>query len=220
MTNVYPPSPQAPAPKKKHRALKITGAIVGGFIVLGIVVGVTGGGGTPATTPAAAPSTGLTSVCPEPKGTPTPPADGSSVAWDPYTCEWAKLPGTADSVSPAAPVTPAAAPTTEAPQYPPQVEQARSSAQSYLNYTAFSRAGLIRQLSSTAGEGFPKDVATQAVDSLTVDYNAQAAKSAQQYLDYTSFSCSGLTQQLSSSAGEGFTKAQASYGAHQTKACK
>ncbi|EOD69181.1 Ltp family lipoprotein [Amycolatopsis vancoresmycina] len=113
-----------------------------------------------------------------------------------------------------------AATTSEAPQYPPQVEQARTSAENYLSFTAFSRNGLIRQLSSMAGEGFPKDVATKAVDSLSVDWNEQAAKAAENYLSFTSFSCSGLKQQLSSSAGEGFTKAQAAFGAGQTAACK
>jgi hypothetical protein len=204
------PQPVPPKPKKKHRGLKITGAVVGGLVVLGIVLGITSGG-TPVATPT--PSTGLTSVCPEPKGAPTPPADGSSVAWDPYTCEWAKIPGTADvvSVAPAAPAT---------PQYAPQVGQARDSAQSYLSFKGFSRDGLISQLSSKAGDGYPKDVATQAVDSLSVDWNAQAAKSAQEYLDFTSFSCSGLVSQLSSKAGDGFTKAQATFGAHQTAACQ
>ncbi|MEV6873025.1 Ltp family lipoprotein [Amycolatopsis sp. NPDC051128] len=105
-------------------------------------------------------------------------------------------------------------------QYPPQVEQARSSAQSYLDFAGFSRAGLIGQLSSQYGAGFPKNIATQAVDSLSVDWNAQAVRSAQSYLDYTSFSCSGLTQQLSSPYGGEFTKSQATYGARQTRACK
>jgi hypothetical protein len=207
------PQPVPPKPRKKHRGLKITGAVVGGLVVLGIVLGVTSGGTTPAATPAAAPSTGLTSVCPEPKGAPTPPADGSSVAWDPYTCEWAKIPGTADVVSVAPPVT-------QAPEFPPQVQQARDSAQSYLGFKAFSHDGLIGQLSSKAGDGYPKDVATQAVDSLSVDWNAQAAQAAQEYLDFTSFSCSGLAGQLSSKAGDQFTKAQATYGAHQTAACR
>lgn len=107
-----------------------------------------------------------------------------------------------------------------AAQFPPQVEMARDKAQSYLGFSAFSRNGLIRQLSSDAGEGFPKAVATEAVDSLSVDWNAQAVKSAESYLSFTSFSCSGLKQQLSSSAGEGYTKAQAAYGAGQTDACK
>ncbi|MFE3175713.1 Ltp family lipoprotein [Amycolatopsis sp. NPDC059090] len=111
-------------------------------------------------------------------------------------------------------------PASEAPQYPPQVEQARDSAQSYLGYTAFSRNGLIDQLSSKYGDSYPKNVATQAVDSLDVDWNAQAAKAAQSYLDYTSFSCTGLIRQLSSRYGGQFTNAQAKFGAHQTKACK
>lgn len=202
--------PVPPKIKKKHRGLKITAAIVGGLVVLGIVIGVTGGS-TPAATTAA--STAPTSVCPEPSGAPTPPADGSSVAWDPYTCEWAKIPGTADVVSVAPPVT-------QAPEFPPQVQQARDSAQSYLGFKAFSHDGLIGQLSSKAGDGYPKDVATQAVDSLSVDWNAQAAKAAQEYLDFTSFSCSGLAGQLSAKAGDQFTKAQATFGAHQTAACR
>lgn len=107
-----------------------------------------------------------------------------------------------------------------APEFSPQVEQARGSAQSYLGFKGFSRNGLISQLSSQYGDGFTKDIATQAVDSLSVDWNAQAVKAAQSYLDFKSFSCSGLTQQLSSAYGDGFTKAQATYGAHQTKACK
>ncbi|RSM75434.1 hypothetical protein DL991_27500 [Amycolatopsis sp. WAC 01375] len=111
-------------------------------------------------------------------------------------------------------------PASEAPQYPPQVEQARGSAESYLGYSAFSRNGLIDQLSSKYGDSYPKNVATQAVDSLSVDWNAQAAKSAQSYLDYTSFSCTGLIQQLSSRYGGQFTNPQAKFGAHQTKACK
>jgi hypothetical protein len=113
---------------------------------------------------------------------------------------------------------PASAPTTV--EYPPQVEQARGSAQSYLELKGFSRDGLIQQLSSEYGESYPKDVATQAVDSLSVDWNAQAAKAAQSYLDLKSFSCSGLTEQLSSDNGDQFTSGQAKYGAHQTVACK
>ncbi|MER6667407.1 Ltp family lipoprotein [Amycolatopsis japonica] len=45
-------------------------------------------------------------------------------------------------------------PASEAPQYPPQVEQARGSAESYLDYSAFSRNGLIDQLSSKYGGQF------------------------------------------------------------------
>ncbi|WET76237.1 Ltp family lipoprotein [Amycolatopsis sp. QT-25] len=124
------------------------------------------------------------------------------------------------SEAPQSPPQVESSPASVAPQYPPQVEQARGSAESYLGYSAFSRNGLIDQLSSKYGDSYPKNVATQAVDSLDVDWNAQAAKSAQSYLDYTSFSCTGLIQQLSSRYGGQFTNAQAKFGAHQTKACK
>jgi hypothetical protein len=80
-------------------------------------------------------------------------------------------------------------------------------AQSYLDYKAFSRAGLIKQLEF---EDYSTADATFAVDSITVDWDEQAAKSAKDYLDYTSFSRSGLIKQLEF---EGFTPAQAAYGA-------
>jgi hypothetical protein len=109
--------------------------------------------------------------------------------------------------------------TVPTPAVDPQVQEATQAAQQYLDFTAFSRDGLIDQLDSSAGDGYPKSVATAAVDSLNIDYNAQAVKAAQQYLSFTSFSCSGLIDQLSSSAGDKYTSAQASYGAHQTAAC-
>ncbi|GAB2657003.1 Ltp family lipoprotein [Nocardia goodfellowii] len=80
------------------------------------------------------------------------------------------------------------------------------SAQQYLDYSAFSRSGLIHQLEY---EDFSTADATFAVDSLNVDWNEQAAKSAEQYLEYTSFSRSGLIDQL---VYDGFTRAQAEYG--------
>lgn len=83
----------------------------------------------------------------------------------------------------------------------------------------FSRLGLIQQLSSPAGDGYPLADATYAVDSLHVDWNAQAALSAKNYLSLEPFSCSGLVQQLSSSAGDQFTLAQAQYGAKVAGVC-
>ena len=98
----------------------------------------------------------------------------------------------------------APAPTTHrATTKPPTVsqEQALGAAQDYLNVTAFSRAGLIDQLSSSAGSGFSKADATWAVDHLSVNWNEQAVKAAKDYLQLTHFSCNGLIEQLSSSAG-------------------
>ena len=86
-------------------------------------------------------------------------------------------------------------------------ENAIESAESYLDYSGFSRQGLIEQLEY---EEFSTADATFAVDHVTVDWNAEAVESAQSYLEYTSFSKSGLIEQLEY---EGFTPAQAQYGA-------
>ncbi|NKQ53900.1 hypothetical protein HFP15_13520 [Amycolatopsis sp. K13G38] len=202
----YPPQsqqpyqPPAPAPKKRRK----WPWIVSGLVVLIIVIVSVASGGNKTPEPTAA-ATAVPSIV----GTTVPRA-----ANDGYQPTWTTAPATPPVT------TETSAPAPAAPQIPYQVQLAMNSAQSYLSLSAFSRNGLIRQLSSQAGEGYPKDVATDAVDRLNVDWNQQAVKSAQQYLDMTSFSCSGLIQQLSSSAGEGFTQAQATYGAHQTPACK
>ncbi|MFI5933876.1 Ltp family lipoprotein [Actinoplanes sp. NPDC051494] len=83
---------------------------------------------------------------------------------------------------------------------------ARSMAASYLDYTAFSRSGLIAQLKF---EGFSTKLATYGVDKQHANWNKQAARMAQAYLDYTSFSRAGLIAQLKF---EGFTTSQAKYG--------
>lgn len=101
----------------------------------------------------------------------------------------------------------------------PQVNAVRSAKQ-YLNFSAFSRDGLINQLSSDAGDGYDVADATVAVDSLSVDWNIQAAKSAKQYLNFSGFSCKGLINQLSSRAGDKYTVEQATYGATQAGVCK
>ena len=85
--------------------------------------------------------------------------------------------------------------------------EAAETALNYLNTIAFSRSGLIDQLEF---EGYSKNDATLAVDSLTVDWREQAALKAESYLDTGSFSESGLVDQLEF---EGFTRAQAEYGA-------
>ena len=89
-------------------------------------------------------------------------------------------------------------------------QNALRSAQNYLDFTAFSRTGLIGQLEF---EEYSTEDATWAVDRVEVDWNEQAAKSAANYLDFTSFSRSGLVDQL---IFEGFTPEQAEYGVSQT----
>lgn len=104
------------------------------------------------------------------------------------------------------------------PKVPLEELQAIGSAQEYLDYSGYSRLGLINQLSN--GEGFPADTAEKAVDSLSVDWNAEAAESAQEYLDYSTFSCDGLVEQLSSEYGDQFTPEQALHGATAVGLCQ
>ena len=102
----------------------------------------------------------------------------------------------------------------DAPDYTTAQENAIESAQSYLDMSGFSRAGLIRQLTSKAGEGYKMADAVFAINHIKVDWNKEAVESAKSYLDMTSFSRAGLIQQLSSKAGDQFTVAQATYAAN------
>ena len=99
--------------------------------------------------------------------------------------------------------------TTKPPETAGQ-ENARQKAAEYLDFSAFSRSGLIEQLKF---EGFSEGDATYGVDALSVDWNEQAAKKAGEYLDFSSFSRSGLIEQL---VFEGFTQAEAEYGVSTT----
>lgn len=98
-------------------------------------------------------------------------------------------------------------------------KNALRSAENYLSFSGFSRAGLIDQLSSAYGDGYDVADATAAVDSIGVDWNAEAVEAAQQYLEMTGFSCNGLIEQLSSDYGSQFSKGQATYAAQQAGAC-
>jgi hypothetical protein len=100
--------------------------------------------------------------------------------------------------------------TEEAPAETAGQQNARESAESYLEYSAFSRKGLIQQLKY---EGYSTKDATYAVDAVGANWNKQAAKAAKDYLDYSSFSRSGLIEQLEY---EGYTHRQAVYGVNKT----
>jgi hypothetical protein len=108
------------------------------------------------------------------------------------------------------PPPPTTAPPPTAPPISPSQSNARRSAESYLDFAAFSRSGLIDQL---AYEGFSRADAEWAVDNLNPDWNQQAAKSAASYLEFSAFSRSGLIDQL---LYEGFTQSQAEYGVSTT----
>mgnify|MGYP003564406486 FL=1 len=86
---------------------------------------------------------------------------------------------------------------------------ARQTAERYLDFSAFSRSGLIEQLEF---EGYSTQDATYAVDAVGADWNEQAAKKAESYLASSSFSRQGLIDQL---VFEGFSQAEAEYGVTQ-----
>ena len=101
---------------------------------------------------------------------------------------------------------PAPAPEPEEPQLTISQKNALRTAENYLNFTSFSRTGLIEQLQF---EGYSTEDATFAVDTISPDWNQQAAKKAASYLEFTSFSRQGLIEQL---IFEGFTPEQAEAG--------
>ncbi|MGV9193811.1 Ltp family lipoprotein [Microbacterium sp. MC2] len=98
--------------------------------------------------------------------------------------------------------------TSEAPKpvYTLAQQNAIRKAQSYLDYSGFSRAGLIGQLEY---EGFSTEDATFGADNAGADWMAEAAEKAASYLDYSSFSRQGLYDQL---AYEEFTPEQIEHG--------
>lgn len=96
-----------------------------------------------------------------------------------------------------------------APKETASQAQARQSAAGYLDYSAFSRSGLIDQLKY---EGFSVEDATYGTEAQHANWNDQAALAAKEYLEYDSFSRSGLIDQLKY---EGYTTEQATYGVNQ-----
>jgi hypothetical protein len=114
---------------------------------------------------------------------------------------------------------PATAPPVTTPALTQQQKSAVASAKQYLGTEAFSQQGLIDQLDSPDGSGYSVNDATIAVDSLTVNWNAEAVQAAKEYLKTQPFSCSDLIQQLDSPDGSQFTVAQATYGATQAGDC-
>jgi len=88
-------------------------------------------------------------------------------------------------------------------------ENAIQAAKDYLDYTAFSKSGLIAQLEY---EKYSKEDAAFAVEQLKVDWREQAVLCAQAYMDYTSFSRAGLIDQL---LYEGHSQADSEYAATQ-----
>lgn len=161
---------------------------------------------------------GSSTETPEPAAARSPATQDATASEQPARTTEAEPSPSPSSLSPTPSPTPSPSPPSPSPPPPPPPpppepqltigqENALRSARSYLDYTSFSRTGLIHQLEF---ESYSTGDATWAVDSLNVDWNEQAAKKAKEYLDYTSFSREGLVQQL---VFEGFTREQADHGA-------
>lgn len=85
-------------------------------------------------------------------------------------------------------------------------QNALKSAKSYMNYSSFSRQGLIEQLEY---EGYTHEEAVFGADNGQFDWKEAAAQSAQSYMKYSGFSYQGLLDQL---LYEGYTQEEAIYG--------
>jgi hypothetical protein len=92
-------------------------------------------------------------------------------------------------------------------------QQGVDAAEGYLGEgQGFSKQGLLDQLTSSAGNGFPKSDAEFAINYLHPSWDAQAVDAANGYLsEGQGFSEQGLLQQLTANAGDGFTASQAEY---------
>lgn len=112
-------------------------------------------------------------------------------------------------------------PVASAPAKPAETSGQRNAsraAENYLSFSAFSRRGLIEQLTSAAGDGYSVADATYGVDAQHADYKDQAYKAAKNYLSTSAFSRQGLIEQLSSEAGDKYTLIEATYGADKALA--
>lgn len=116
-------------------------------------------------------------------------------------------PETSTSASAAPTKKPEAKPKPAAPKLSKAAENAKSSAQSYLDLAGFSKKGLVKQLKF---EGYKAKDIDAALATMKIDWNAEAAESAQAYQDLMPQSRKALIKQLQF---EGFTTKQAEHGA-------
>ncbi|MFD7076003.1 Ltp family lipoprotein [Nocardioides sp. NPDC059952] len=100
---------------------------------------------------------------------------------------------------------------TKKPKYTSSQEAAIGAAQNYVDTMPFSRKGLVDQLSSPAGDKYPKKDAVFAVNHIKVDWNAEAVEAVENYQATMPMSEQAMYDQLTSPAGDKFTKKQADY---------
>jgi hypothetical protein len=186
----YPAANAIPAQRpwfKKKRFL-IPGGAVALILVASMASAAGGGGSTPEPASAAA---GLLSA----SSTPTPSAE---------PVEATATPTPTKAVATPAPKPVAAKPA--APTLTVAQENAKGSAEDYLDMSGFSKKGLIEQLKF---EGYKSKDIDAALATMRINWNAEAAESAESYVSMSHFSHKSLTEQLEF---EGFTSKQAAYG--------
>lgn len=196
---------------------KRTKIILGGaaaLLVIGGISNAVSGAADTSTTPSAA-STSASDTGTDVTPAPMPPISQEQKDANDAAKNAPAAPPVDKATTPPPATKPAPKPKPAPPAYTVAQENAIGAAKDYLDMSGFSRAGLIKQLSSSYGDGYSKADATFAVDHLNVDWKQQALRSAKDYLSMSHFSRSGLIEQLSSSYGDGYTKAQASYAADQ-----
>ncbi len=197
-----PTAPRGGGPVGFVKRHKIVSGVVGGVLVLG-TIGALAGGGDDTTSLTAVVETEVPTASPTPSSTPSAtPVETTEAATPTPT----PTPTKTKQPEP----TKAAEPEGTAAQM-----NALRSAEDYLSFKGFSKAGLINQLSSEYGDGYAKADATWAVEHLDVNWNEQAVRVAQSYLDMKGFSRNGLIDQLTSEYGEQFTVKQATYAANK-----
>jgi hypothetical protein len=222
------PFPQAPQPKKSH---KLRNLLIGGAALMALVGGCSAAmaSGGSDTTADAKPSAGVSSEAPAKPKADQPKATEEIDEWSAdylegsgqamidktggkkqadtskrsanYRAGYAKGWAETDAPAEAAP-----APKSTKPTMTKSQEQAIGTAKDYLEYTHFSKSGLIKQLKF---EEYSAKDAKFAVNHIKVNWNEQAAGAAEDYLDTTHFSRSGLIKQLEF---EGYSQTQAEYG--------
>ncbi|WP_051750421.1 Ltp family lipoprotein [Phycicoccus jejuensis] len=187
----------SPKPWFKKKRLMIPAGLVGGVIFVSALGSALGDDG-PQQDSALTASTSSSSSA-SPRSSEAPAATASPTAES-----------VVETTSPSPTPTPSKAapkpkPKPAAPSLTLAQENAKGTAESYLDMSGFSKKSLMEQLKF---EGYKKSDIEAAMATMKVDWNAEAVESAQSYLDMTNFSRSGLIEQLEF---EGYTSKQANY---------
>lgn len=120
--------------------------------------------------------------------------------------------GNAPAASDVAKDAPEAAPVEEKKDdVPSEYKSALKSAENYNKIIPMSKAGLLAQLTSEAGDKFSPEAGQYAVDNIKADWNENALKSAKTYQETMAMSPEAIREQLTSEYGDKYTAEEADY---------